>query len=102
MIKTKIPIGEYTLNSDKLNWWITKTRYVAEGKHKGEPYEENVTGYCWTLDKAIQTFTEREIGSADANTIEELLAALQGVCKAVSDINETALEQNLKKIEGDK
>ena len=103
MIKTRIQIGNYYLNSDFANWWISEVRYTKKGKNKGKPYEENITGYCWTLDKAIQTFAGRLIGRSDATTLEELLIALKDAYTTVSELvnvrDSIAFEQSLKKIE---
>lgn len=102
MIKTRIQIGDYYLNSDSANWWITEIRHYKKGKNKGKEYEENVTGYCWTLDKAIQTFAGRLIGRSDATTLEELLIALKDAYTAVSELvnvrDSIAFEQSVKKI----
>ena len=103
MIKTRIQIGDYYLNSDFANWWISEVRYTKKGKYKGKEYEENITGYCWTLDKAIQTFAQRVIGRSDATTLEELLTALRDAYTAVSELvnvrDDIAFEQSVKKIE---
>lgn len=95
----RIRVGEYYLNSDKWNWWITEIRTREKGKHIGEEYEENLTGYCWTFEKVCQTFVERTIGQSEATTLSELLNALQGVYEATEALDKAKFEKNMQMLE---
>ena len=100
----RIRVGKYYLNSDKWNWWITEVRTREKGKNVGEEYEEMVTGYCWTFERACQTFVERTIEQSEATTLSELLTVLQGVYDATEALVKAEFDarwQLLKEISED-
>ena len=91
----KIRVGNYILNSDGLNYWITEAYETKSGKTD----ERMITGYCWTFEKCRQTFLERRIGGSEATTLEELIEALRAVYDAVDALDKLAFEQGIKRIE---
>lgn len=95
----EIKVGRYILNSDSRNYWIDEEFEISRGKHKGEIGVRHLTGYCWTLEKCLQSFRERSIGGTDATTLSELLEALKEVYENMDALNRAAFEQGLKKLE---
>lgn len=82
----RIQKGRYILYSDQWNYWIAEIKTVEKGKNQGKPYEERMAGYCTSLDKLADDFTERVIRSSDAEDLEAVLTALktaQDDCKAL-------------------
>ena len=94
----KIKIGKYYINSDKRNWWITEEYKREKSKYADKVEEKRVTGYCWTLDKCIQSFAERQIGGSDANTVLQFLETVRSVYDDMVAFNTVALENDLEKM----
>lgn len=78
----KIVVGDYVLNSDRYNFWITK-KYQTKKKNSEEmtTKEENVTGYQSTWQDLISSFVRRGVGRSDATTMKQLLTDVQNLCK---------------------
>lgn len=94
----KMKVGKYTINSDKWCWWIEEEYEVSKGKTKGSIKTRNVTGYCQTFEKCLNSFAERRIGESEATTLLELLNALNRVFEDVKALNEAKLEEDIKEI----
>lgn len=90
----KIKVGNYMLNSDSLNWWITEEYETKSGKTD----ERMITGYCYTFEKALQTFAERKIGSTEATTLTQLLEALRDIFEDLKALNEVKFEADSEKL----
>lgn len=95
----KIKVGNYYINTDKWNTWITEEYTKEKGKHAGDKEVRMITGYCWTFEDALQTFRERTLGDSQATTLNELLEALRSVFEAMDAIDREAFEQGIKKLE---
>lgn len=90
----KIKVGNYILNSDALNFWITEEYETKNGKTD----ERMVTGYCYTFEKLLETFLQRKIGSSDATTLSELLIVLKSVFEDMMELNKAKFESDTDKL----
>lgn len=90
----KIKVGTYILNSDSLNWWITEEYETKSGKTD----ERMITGYCYTFEKALQTFAERRIGSTEATTFIQLLEALRDIFEDMVELDRAKFESDADKL----
>lgn len=92
----RIQKGKYVLYSDQWNWWITEIRTYEKGKHQGETYEERIAGYCLSLDKLADDFTERVLRSNDAEDLEAVLTALKDAQEACKELLTEAVQTEPK------
>lgn len=90
----KIKFGKFILNSDDRNWWITEEHETKSGKTD----ERMITGYCYTFEKALQTFIERRSGSTEATTFAELLEALENLFEDVKALDEAKFKADSEKL----
>lgn len=95
----KIQVGKYIINSDSRNWWLEEEYVVTKGDTKGKIKIRNITGYCWTFEKCLQTFRERTLGESGATTLLELLEALRSVFEDMDAINRAKFESDIKLLE---
>lgn len=81
----KIKLDErHTLISDQYCCWIEETRHSDK---KGTDYPVRVSGYCNTVDQALESCIDRKLLGSDAESIEELLRQiidLKGAIKIIS------------------
>ena len=75
----------YTLNSDQYCYWITEKRIVEDddAKHKGEEYENRVSGYCATLEQVAESFANRKVRSSEAQRLTHLIKEIKSLKKVV-------------------
>lgn len=90
----KIKVGNYILNSDSLNFWISEEYETKSGKTD----ERMITGYCYTFDKALQTFAERRIGNTEATTFIQLLDALKDIFEDMIELDRAKFESDTDKL----
>lgn len=94
----KIQVGKYIINSDSRNWWIEEEYAVTKGDTKGKIKIRNITGYCWTFEKCLQTFRERTLGASEATTLTQLLEALQRLFGDMDTLNRAKFEADLDEL----
>lgn len=92
----KIKVGKFYLCSDRYCYWINEEYEVEKGKTKGTKKIRNVTGYCHTFEKVIQTFRERRIGECGATTLLKLLDALTAVYSDMDALNEAEFKEHMR------
>lgn len=92
----KIQKGKYILYSDEWNFYINEVRITEQGKHKGEPFEVRVAGYCTSIDKLITDFTERVLRSSDAEDLEGVLTALKDAQESCKVLLTEAVKQGIQ------
>lgn len=90
----KIKLDErHTLISDQYCCWIEQARHSDK---KGTDYQVRVSGYCGTINQALESYIDRKLLGSDAESAEELLREirlLKEVLKKISDnINAKILE----------
>ncbi len=94
----KIKVGKYIINSDKWCWWIEEEYEVTKGKTKGETKTRNVTGYCHTFEKCLNSLIERRIGESEATTLIELLNVLQSVFEDIKVFDEAKFKADMERL----
>lgn len=96
--KMKIKVGKFYLCSDRYCYWINEEYEVEKGKTKGAKKIRNVTGYCHTFEKVIQTFRERRIGNTEATTFIQLLDALKDIFEDMIELDRAKFESDTDKL----
>lgn len=81
----KIPIGDYTICSDKYCYWIVETKTTKEGKNPGTEYEEKIAGYSPDLQGLFEDFVRKAVRGSGAKTVE---GALRKMAKAEKEAKE--------------
>ena len=69
----------HVLNSDSYCCWIST---IYESK-KGKPYEKRTSGYCSTLEDAIETYINKRLLNSDADTAKKLLKEIKDIKREV-------------------
>lgn len=87
----KIPIGKYTIYSDKYCYWIMETRITKKGKNPGTEYEEKVAGYVSTLEELFTDFVQKHVRGSEAKTVEGALRKMASAEKEAKQMIEACL-----------
>ena len=82
----KIPIGDYTICSDRYCYWIVKKKKTIEGKNPGTEYEENITGYLPNLRDLFRAFVEKSVRGSEARTVEGALRKMASAEKEAEEM----------------
>lgn len=86
----------YTLCSDKYNYWMIQNKEVKKGKNAGDTREVVVCGYHKTIESLMVSFADHKIKQSEAKTVSEALeamAAAEKECKQlISKITKKAKE----------
>lgn len=74
----------YTLCSDKYNYWLVHNKEVTKGKNIGDKREVVVCGYHRTIEGLMTSFASYKVKQSEAKTVTEALevmAAAEKECK---------------------
>lgn len=90
----KVKLDErHTLISDQYCCWIEQTRHSDK---KGTDYQVRVSGYCGTVDQALESYIDKSLLGSDVDSAKGLLAAIKDLKRCVAgmgdDINAKVLE----------
>ena len=73
----------HTLLSDAYCCWIEETRISANGTE----YQDRVSGYCNSLERVLETYFERKLLKADADTVAKLIKEIKAVKKEIKNMS---------------
>lgn len=93
----KIEVGDYTLNSDSMNLWITQKYQVKSKDGKPKTAERRVAGYCATWKELMISFARAGLKRSDANTMRQLMADVKKLADDAVMIGVAAREHDFKK-----
>lgn len=92
----EIKIGKYTLKSDPLCMWIDEEYIGKDKKGREKKQTRRVAGYAYSLDNLIRQFVEHKHRASEAETVAELLKAMQQIAIDTEEIKKTALKEDFK------
>jgi hypothetical protein len=83
----------HTLISDQYCCWIEQTRHAEK---TGKDYQVRVSGYCGTIEQALESYIDKSLLGSDAESAAELLGAVKdlkaGICRMGDRIDAKILE----------
>ncbi len=65
----EIKIGDYKVQSDSMNLWVTKDSVSSNGTHT----EKKVAGYAQNFEQLYTQFIDAKLRGSDATKIKDLL-----------------------------
>lgn len=74
----KLKLGNgYWLCNDPYCWWIEKEYVFKEGKHKGETFRKNITGWCVSAENAFEGLSDYHTKAFDTKSIKVLIKEIK-------------------------
>lgn len=93
----KIKVGKYALQSDAFSFWITEDYEVLNEKTgRRNKRERKVGGYSTNYKNLMRSFCEHKHRAAEAETVKELVKALEQTYEDMIALNDAAVKNDFK------
>ena len=93
----KIKVGKFTLNSDQWCLWISEEYEVTNEKTgRKNKRERKVAGYSNDYKKLLRSFCEHRHKAAEAETVKELVKALEQTYEDMVSLNDAAVKNDFR------